>query len=126
SRIVKVRGWVQAHPPARIEAVWLRQKYWVLRELQPREDRLDLEEVTQTPGALPEIVADMGRALASVHLRGCGRKDAGPERALRDWVRERWRKPLLGYAEAYVAKVEDDWKAWRARKAKDDPDRPLS
>jgi uncharacterized protein (DUF2252 family) len=125
-RVIRVRRWVQLHPPARVDAVWLRQKPWLLRELQPTEDRLDLKKATKTPGALPDIIADMARALASMHLRGCGRRGADSTKALRQWAATRWRKPLLRYAESYAGKVEADWKAWRARDPREDPDRPVA
>jgi uncharacterized protein (DUF2252 family) len=126
SRVAGVRGWVQPHPPAMFAPVRFRGKSWLIRELQPSEDTLDLDRHATKPRERRAVLAEMGRATASMHLRGCGRQGAAAVGELRRWAGGDWRAPMTGYALAYADKVREDHKAWKARDEKRDPDRPVT
>jgi len=112
-RIVQVQKRAQAVSPAFLSAVEIDGKPFVLRELQPREDRLDLDGLVHK-GRFEEVVATMGRATAWSHLRSSGRQGAA---IADDWIgfsaKENWVRRLIDYSRDYRRVVERDWKAAR-------------
>jgi uncharacterized protein (DUF2252 family) len=126
TRIATVRRWTQPHPPMLFDAVRFRGKTWLIRELQPIEDRVKLSKYTDHPKALKALLAGMGRVTASMHLRGCAKQGAASVAALRRWAEIPWTGVIGRYAEDYAAKVRADFSIWRTRDKKTDPDRPVA
>jgi uncharacterized protein (DUF2252 family) len=126
TRIATVRRWTQPHPPMLFDGVHFRGKTWLIRELQPTEDRVKLGKYVEDPEALKALIAGMGRVTASMHLRGCAKQGAGTVAALRRWAEIPWTGAISRYAEAYAAKVREDFNVWRTRDKTADPDRPVA
>jgi uncharacterized protein (DUF2252 family) len=126
TRIATVRRWTQPHPPMLFDAVRFRGKTWLIRELQPTEDRVKLSKYVDDPKALKALLAGMGRVTASMHLRGCAKQGAASVAALRRWAEIPWTGVIGRYAEDYAAKVREDFSVWRTRDKKADPDRPVA
>jgi uncharacterized protein (DUF2252 family) len=126
TRIATVRRWTQPHPPMLFDAVRFRGKTWLIRELQPTEDRVKLSKYVDDPKALKALLAGMGRVTASMHLRGCAKQGAASVAALRRWAEIPWTDVIGRYGEDYAAKVREDFGVWRTRDKKADPDRPIA
>ncbi len=109
-RVVSVQQWAQAIAPAFLSAVTFQGKPFVLKGLQPTQDRLALDKWNGKLKRLEQIIRSMGEIVAWSHLRSGGRAGA----AIADeWIqfgtRRNWQAPLLDYATSYAKKVESDW-----------------
>ena len=111
-RIVTIQDRVQAVAPALLHAVTLGDVPFVLRELQPTEDRLRMDEtprITQLEGAM----RTMGQATAWAQLRGSGRQESAIADDLITFANKRgWQTDVFKYAQEYAAQVESDWVAF--------------
>ncbi len=113
-RVVAVQQRLQAASPALLQAVEIDGESYVLRELQPLEDRLDLEASAGTVRRLRTALQTMGEVTAWAHLRASGRQGAAVADQLIDFGRDRrWHRQAFAYAEAYSRQVTRDWRAFR-------------
>jgi uncharacterized protein (DUF2252 family) len=111
-RIVAVQRRYQAAPPAFLEALTnpADGKSYVLRELQPSEDRLDLDELAKAPDGLHDSVADMGRLAAWAQLRASGRRGAAVADDLVDFTnRQGLKESIMAAATTMAAQTQTDW-----------------
>jgi len=113
-RIVKIQYRMQAISPALLHAVSIRRRYFVLRELQPSEDRLALEHWYGKLGRLREVVVTIGRVVAWAQLRSSSRDGSARIDDLIEFAhRKNWRRELLRAARTCAATVQRDWRAFR-------------
>lgn len=97
-RTVTIQTLVQAIPPSGLSVQTRGRARYVMRELQPSEDRMNIERLTDA-AELRAFAADLGRLTAWMHLRGAGRFGAeGIEELMAFGRRRDWRKPLIAHA----------------------------
>ncbi len=127
-RIVTVQQRVQAIEPAFLEAVRIGKHSYVLQEMLPSQDRLDLDTWKGKPQRLAGVMRCMGEIVAWDQLRASGRQGAADADALiaHAAVAPSWRAELLAYAHSYRDQVVADWKQYRtafrnADKAREQP-----
>jgi uncharacterized protein (DUF2252 family) len=105
---------MQASTTAALGPVARRRKSYVVRELQPREDRLDLAPGTHGLGALEQLIRDMGRVVAWAHLRASGRQGAADADSLMEFCRSRgWKGSLRRIARVAASDTLRHWKRYR-------------
>lgn len=109
-RVVSIQRWAQAVSPALLHPVRAGERSYVLRELQPTQDRLSLQSWDHTLGQLEGVMVTMGQIVAWSHLRSGGRQGS----AVADqWIefagQKRWGPALLAFASDYSRQVERDW-----------------
>jgi len=113
-RVVTIQRWVQAVSPALLHAVRLGRTPFILRELQPTEDRLDLQDSRRSIRRLHRMVDTLGDVVAWAQLRNGGRRGSA---TIDDWVafggRKDWVPRVLRYARDYERTVVRDWKTFR-------------
>jgi uncharacterized protein (DUF2252 family) len=113
-RIVTIQHWVQAASPALLQAVRIGRTPFVVRELQPTEDRLDLNRPDTPLRRLCRVVDIMGHVVAWAHLRSSGRRGSA---TTDEWMafarRHDWNQPVLQYARDYAKRVVRDWETFR-------------
>src|SRR5690349_3563795 len=113
-RIVAIQRRMQAATPALTNSVKLGRDGYVLRELQPSEDRLSLKDAEAHPQLLGGMIETMGKLTAWAQLRSSGRDGSA---ALGDLTAfgatDTWRQPLVEYGRAYSVKVEADYTEFR-------------
>jgi uncharacterized protein (DUF2252 family) len=79
-RVVTVQDICQAACPAYLTAMSIKGRPFVVRELQPVEDRIALDRVAQQPKRLGDTFGSMAEVAAHAQLRGAGRIGAaGPD-----------------------------------------------
>jgi uncharacterized protein (DUF2252 family) len=119
ARVVWAQQHMQAASPALLRSIADGERSYVLRELQPREDRLDLAGMRHALEAFEDAVQTMGRLLAWGQLRASGRRGAASADALTDFAHDTtWRSVLLDHAVAYARRVRRDFRAFKdARRA---------
>lgn len=114
-RIEAVQKRVQAVSPALLQAVGSARASFVLRELQPTEDRLHLPQSAGKLADLEAVVGTMGQLAAWGQLRSSGRQGSAVADELMAFAhRHGWRGRVLKYAESYGHRVQRDWRAFRA------------
>ena len=113
-RVVSIQRRMQAVSPAFLHSVEMNGKPFVLRGLQPSEDRLSLAAAKGKLAKVQPIVAAMGQIVAWGQLRSSGRLGsavAGELIAFGHAV-DAWRPALIELAERLAAQVEADWRAF--------------
>jgi uncharacterized protein (DUF2252 family) len=109
-RVVTTQRIGQAISPAMLHAVTVGPRSYVLRELQPMTDRLDLTSWDGRLQRLESAVASMAAATAWAHLRGCSRHGACAIEDLQRHVeRARWRSALRRLAGESATLVLRQW-----------------
>lgn len=113
-RVVWVQTHMQAASPALLRAVKAGRRSYVLKELQPREDRLVFGEIDQVYPSLAGAVRAMGMLLAWAQLRASGRRGAASADALVEFGANRaWRRPVVDYAAGYAEHAHVDHRTFR-------------
>jgi len=99
-RTVEIQRIAQAVAPAGLSAQRIERTHYVMRELQPSEDRMDIDHLRE-PTELVAFASDLGELTAWAHLRGAGRLGAATVEELMEFGRRRdWRSALLAHAKA--------------------------
>lgn len=113
-RVVTIQDRMQAVAPALLHAVTLGGRSFVLKELQPTEDRLGLGGSGAKGGKLERVIRTMGRVTAWSQLRSAGRQGSAIADDLVSFAgKSGWQAEVLRYAQAYARQVRADWKAFR-------------
>ncbi|HSW07462.1 DUF2252 domain-containing protein [Aquabacterium sp.] len=109
ARIVELQQRLQAVPLALLHPVKLDGQPFVLRELQPSEDRVALDTLGRGGKDFEQLVATMGRLLAWAQLRSAGRQGSASADELIDFgQRKKWRGKLLDAAMDCADQVQRD------------------
>src|SRR5262249_32604724 len=113
-RIVWVQSHMQAASPALLHAVNLEGRSYVVKELQPREDRLTFKKMDKAYPSFREAVQAMGNLLAWGQLRASGRRGAASGDALVEYAQgDSWAVPITDYAGSYAKRARADHKVLR-------------
>jgi len=114
-RVVALQRRLQAVSMAFLHPVLLGDSPFVLRGLQPSEDRITLDQSSQTMGELTQVIETMGKIVAWAQLRSAGREGSAIADALIDFGEDKkWRETLLSAAENCAAQVRQDSAAFNA------------
>ena len=109
-RIVTIQRQSQAIPMAFLYPVKMGRKAYILRSLQPSEDRVSLILKARELPANIRLLQDMARITAWAHLRSSGRRGAATADELMDFgAHRKWRKELLELAETCRRRTVQDW-----------------
>jgi len=112
-RVVAVQARMQAISPAFFRAVDMGRKSYVLRGLQPSEDRLALADWRGKLERLEGVLQTMGKLVAWAQLRSSGRDgSATADQLIAFGEKRRWQDLLLGLAKSCTRQVQRDWKSY--------------
>jgi len=112
-RVVSIQRIMQAISPALLHAAKLRKQPFVLKELQPSIDRLDLMRWRAKPRRLRQAVEGMGHVAAWAHLRGCGQHGGASVQTLQQYVRaRRWSREADKLGEVAAGRMQRAWQAY--------------
>jgi uncharacterized protein (DUF2252 family) len=113
-RVVSVQYWMQNVSPALLFPLQYKNKWYVVRELQPIADKINFDEMNDDFDDFKSIIISMGRLVASAQLRSTGRKGSCTADALMDMATQGgWQQILLDYAEVYCRKVQTDFEEFK-------------
>ena len=94
--------------------IWNNKPY-VLRALQPAEDRLTLPGVGLSADALMCVVATLGECVASAQLRSAGRRgSANADDLIAFTLKRKWPIKITALAHAMAEQVHEDWRTYCA------------
>ena len=113
-RVVFAERSMQATSVAFLRAVSIDGASYVLRELLPTEDKLDLKKWRGAPDGFPALAHDLGNILAWDALRSGGRRGSATIDELIAFADEqKWQRWVIDYAEHYRDIAWKDWKNFR-------------
>ncbi len=110
-RVVCLQDRVQAVPPAFLQAVGIGGIAYILKGLQPSEDRVALELWHGHFERLQWLMTSMGEIVAWAQLRGAGRQGSASADGLIDFAgRNKWKAEIVPLARDCREQVERDWR----------------
>ena len=110
-RVVTIQRRVQAVSPALLHAVRHGRGSYILRELQPFEDRLSLGPAHADGPRLEDALRVMAELMAWGQLRGSGRQGSATGDELIAFGRDRsWGRPLMEFAGHCASTTRAYWK----------------
>lgn len=114
-RVVEIQRRDQVVSQAFLHAVEFEKRPYVLRGLQPSEDRVALENWNGKLPRLESVVRNMAELVAWAHFRSSGRqKSAIADDLIAFGDNTKWQLPLIELATQCEAQVVSDWKAYCA------------
>jgi uncharacterized protein (DUF2252 family) len=114
-RIITLQKRVQHVAPAFLHTFMVGKTPFVVKELQPSEDRMDLKVCKGKKNKLADILITMAKTNASGQLRSGGRQGSSIADELIDFALNNrlWKKKLLLYTKQYAHQVIKDHAAYR-------------
>ena len=113
-RICRIQEMVQAVPPSLLGELIFEEKNYVVRALQPDQDKLNFLEIKSDKIKIEEIIRDMAGIAASAYLRSSGWKRSSTIDDLQFFSGQNsWQKPLLDYSKKYTLQVEKDYQVFK-------------
>ncbi len=115
-RSVDIQKWVQGIPPALLSAVQMDEQNYVLREMQPLEDKVNLEPIVGKAHRLEQLVNLIAKVVAWGQLCSAGHENAADATELVDFAHSssRWQRDLLDYAKHYAVQVNEDYRTFQS------------
>lgn len=112
-RVVEIQRRNQAVSQAFLHAVDFNQRSYVLRSLQPSEDRVALRDWNGKLPRLEGVVGSMAELSAWAHLRSGGRQSSSiADEMIAFGNCADWQAPLIELATQCAAQVAADWKSY--------------
>ena len=113
ARVVAIQRTMQAISPALLRAVYFDERHFILKELQPSVDRLDLALWRGKQRRILQAVEGMGHVAAWAHLRGCGHYGAASSETLQKYAAtKRWSHTVERMAEKAARRVHRAWEVY--------------
>jgi len=114
-RVARTQHDVQAVAPALLTTLGMDGKSWLLHELMPANDRLDIAHWRNDVAGFIEAVRTLGDIVAWGNLRAAGRRSAALPEELIDFAKKKsWRAPLVAVARESARRTEDQWREFAA------------
>lgn len=113
-RVVSIQKRVQFVSPALLDVVSLDGRTFILKELQPLEDKMDFNLCQGKTGRLEKILVTMGEIAAFGQLRSAGRDGSVTADRLIAFGKDsaRWEKKMLQYVRHYASQVLKDYRSF--------------
>ncbi len=113
-RVVALQRRGQAIAPAFLTALSNGKRSFLLKELMPQQDRLNLEHWHGKINRLEKVVHAMAELAAWQHIRTGGWRGSAIADQWQNFGRQKsWKQPLLEYALAYSRQIESDWQSFK-------------
>jgi uncharacterized protein (DUF2252 family) len=114
-RIIAIQTRWQESAPDRLHSLTIDAMPFILRELQPSADKVDVAKLRGKPKRLTKLVETMAQVTAWGQLRSSGRQESAIADRLIAFAQDapRWQPDLLDYAEGYAGLVMADYQEFR-------------
>lgn len=112
-RVVSVQHITQAISPALLGAVGVGKRSYLIKELQPTADRVNLSALRGKADGLSDVIRTIAEVTAWGHLRTCGRLEAASVETLAAFAAGAdWRKRILENAQNAKDLVLQQWQSY--------------
>ena len=112
-RVVDIEHRMQSVSMAFLTAIMMDGTGYILRALQPSEDRISLDRHENGMPALNQTVTALAQIVASAHLRSTGRNGSASADALINYGNKtKWKTKLLNAAQQCAKQVNSDWEIY--------------
>lgn len=113
-RICSVQEMMQGTSPNMLSPKIFEKKAYVIRELQPEVDKLNLLEIKSNTKKIQDIIGEMALLVASAFLRSSGWKTSSIKDELQTFgLRTDWQASVLDYGKKYTVQVQKDYEAFK-------------
>jgi len=116
-RLISIQDRVQAASPAYFNPIKLGEKWFVMKELQPLEDKVDFNLLQKDTENFSQLLTDMGGIIAWNNLRAGGRQGSAIADEMIKFGRNlhKLESEILNYAESYASKTEKYWHEFKSQ-----------
>ncbi|MFZ6813387.1 DUF2252 domain-containing protein [Undibacterium sp. Rencai35W] len=112
-RTLELQSRMQAVSMSFLESVNIQKKDYLLRALQPAEDRIVFDRSINSIDELENILHAMGKIVASAHIRGTGRDGSAiTDELIKYCQKNQWHTQILAYADNCAKQTNEDWKSY--------------
>jgi uncharacterized protein (DUF2252 family) len=113
TRVMNVQQLVQPTPPALLAVIEFNGGSYLLRELQPTQDKIGLKAGKISLSQLEKLIDIMAKVTAFTHLQGSGKLGAAITTDLVTFgANLDWQQDLLNYAANYANQVQLDYQGF--------------
>lgn len=118
-RVDTIQSGAQVLPPALLKAVRVEGKSYLIKALQPTQDRLDLTQWNGKLGVLDNIFDAMAEISAWGHLRNAGYLGSANRETLMQFGNKvnDWKAPTLQLAKQAAKQTVEQWQAYKTEYA---------
>jgi uncharacterized protein (DUF2252 family) len=110
TRVMTVQQLVQSAPPALLAAIEFDESSYLLRELQPTQDKIELSDGEIRIDRFEKLIETMAEITAFAQLHGSGKMGAAIAQDLIDFGKNLdWQQHVLIYASNYAGQVRRDY-----------------
>jgi uncharacterized protein (DUF2252 family) len=114
TRVLTVQQLVQPTPPALLAAIEFNDSSYLLRELQPTQDKIGLKAGKISLSQLEKLIDIMAQVTAFTHLQGSGKLGAVITADLVTFgTNLTWQQSVIDYAANYAKQVQIDYQEFR-------------
>lgn len=112
-RVVAIQHRMQNINPALLSTTVFQGLSYVMKEMQPTDDKIDFLTVKDRYKDIACVVEDMAFLTASAQLRSAGRQGAAvPDLLIEFGQTPHWQAPVMEYATRYAAQVKQDYQEY--------------
>ena len=113
-RIIQIQSRVQIFPQALLNSIEFNQQWFLLKELQPSQDKMDLSVCKGKMEKLTPIITTFAAIVAWDQLRSSGRQGSAIADDLVAFgdATSKWQENLLDYSRNSAQQVQKDYKAY--------------
>lgn len=112
-RVLAVQERMQNISPALLSTTTFRGDSYVVKEMQPTDDKIDFLLIRDRYKDIERVIHDMAMLTASAQLRSAGRQGAAlPDELIAFGKDQHWQQGLLDYAFEYSGQVKKDYQSF--------------
>jgi len=110
-RVNLVQQRMQNVSPALLHATVFKEEPYLLKQMQPTEDKINFELIKDRPAEIDKAINDMAVLSASAQLRSSGRQGSAiADELIAYGQNDQWHDAILNYALQYTSQVKKDYK----------------
>lgn len=115
-RIIQIQSRMQSFPQALLNALEFEQRWFVLKELQPSQDKMDLSLYQGNSKEFKQIINIFAAIAGWDQLRSSGRQGSATADELISFAStvSEWEKELISYCVDYAKQVQSDYQEYCA------------
>jgi len=111
-RTIGIQKMMQAVPPAFLDITNIDDRFFVLKELQPVEDKIKFDSLAKNFTKITQVIEDLASLTAWAQLRSGGRKGSAITDELIDFANQDWQDDLLKFCDTMIDNIKNDYNTY--------------